>query len=384
MSTTNTIFRSDDVLVLLGAGSSVEADIPHSAAMVSEIEKDITEGPWAEFRDVYNYVRSAIFFGDGIRGSFSGASYNIEKLVNTLDELCRREEHPLYPFIGAWHPRLMQVAGDNFKAVTTLKEKILDRLKGWIEISDYSKADYFQGLDRFQKELNYPLRVFTLNYDLCVERSYQAIHNRFPERGFGKDRIWSHQNLEASEGEESSIVLYKLHGSIDWQRDDKTHRLTYSDSTSKIKTVENALIFGTSYKLQYVDPFLFLVYELRRLSLQAKLIVVIGYGFADEHINGILRQALADQPDKRLVVVTWLGDVGPDEQERRTGEFRSKVEEQLKLPSSDTRLAIKVCKAKDFLEKELTVNNMAAHFPQQEQIFEEITSFPAQTTFAAE
>jgi hypothetical protein len=37
---------------------------------------------------------------------------------------------------------------------------------------------------------------------------------------------------------------------------------------------------------------LFLVYQLRRLSLEAKLILVVGYGFADEHINGILQQAL--------------------------------------------------------------------------------------------
>jgi hypothetical protein len=71
-------------------------------------------------------------------------------------------------------------------------------------------------------------------------------------------------------------------------RDPGNGKLTFSDSTSKIKVDDGQIIFGPKYKLQYVDPFLFLVYQLRRLSLEAKLILVVGYGFADEHINGIL------------------------------------------------------------------------------------------------
>jgi hypothetical protein len=81
-------------------------------------------------------------------------------------------------------------------------------------------------------------------------------------------------------------------------RDPGNGKLTFSDSTSKIKVDDGQIIFGPKYKLQYVDPFLFLVYQLRRLSLEAKLILVVGYGFADEHINGILWQALRGSPDK--------------------------------------------------------------------------------------
>ena len=66
MSTQTITFKKDEVVVLLGAGASVDAGIPHSAAMVNQIEKALT-AEWKEFRDLYNYVRSAIFYADGIQ-----------------------------------------------------------------------------------------------------------------------------------------------------------------------------------------------------------------------------------------------------------------------------------------------------------------------------
>ena len=77
-------------------------------------------------------------------------------------------------------------------------------------------------------------------------------------------------------------------------------KVTYSDSPTTIDDDDTALIFGTSYKLQYVDPFLFLAYELRRWSLDAaRLIVCVGYGFNDDHINGILQQSLRQNRQRK-------------------------------------------------------------------------------------
>src|SRR5262249_36595161 len=156
----------------------------------------------------------------------------------------------------------------------------------------------------------------------CVEKAYQAEHGEFPERGFGKaDRLWSHELLEDSDPADKYMYLYKLHGSIDWMLEPDTGRLTFSDSTAKIKPDDGQIIFGITYKLQYVDPVLFLMYQLRRMSLEAKLLLVVGYGFADEHINAILRQALRGNRDKRLIAVTWSGEPR-DEGERQATELR--------------------------------------------------------------
>lgn len=369
MSSQTIAFKKDEVIVLLGAGASVDAGIPHSAAMVAQIEKALT-ADWKEFRDLYNYVRSAIFYADGIQGTFnSDVSYNIERLVVALDELSRREEHPIYPFVGAWNPRLTQVAGENFKMVSAFRTKILERLRHeWIEITNYERAAYFKGLINFQRELNYPLRVFTLNYDLCVEKAYQCEYNEFPERGFDKSRFWNHELLEDVPPGQKNIFLYKLHGSIDWTRDSGTSKLTFSDSTSKIKVEDGVLIFGTTYKLQYVDPFLFLVYQLRRLSLDARLLLVIGYGFGDEHINGILAQALRVDQGKRLVAVMFSDS---DEADPEVN-LRRFVSRQLGFGSDDGRLVIQVARAKEFLQEKLSLSEVSRHFPPEESMFEDV------------
>jgi hypothetical protein len=363
-------FKKDEVLVLLGAGASVDAGIPHSAQMVKHIE-DALMSEWAKYRDLYNYVRSAIHYADGIQGTYH-AAYNIERLVVSLDELSKREEHPLYPFIGAWNPRLTQVAGPDFQMVAEFRSKILEKLRHqWIEITNYERAAYYSGLIRFQKEFNYPLRIFSLNYDLCVEKAYQAEYHEFPERGFDKtDRCWSHLLLEDNDLAERSLYLYKLHGSIDWMRDKQTGRLTFSDSSSAIKEDDIALIFGTSYKLQYVDPFLFLVYQLRRLSLEARLIVIVGYGFCDDHINGILGQALRSDKDKRLLAVLWNNDDVVLDEEQRQMKLRKFVTGQLDLEQIDDRVNVIFATAKQFLGEQLSLSMVSRYFPPEEDIFQ--------------
>lgn len=374
MSGSSITFKKDEVLVLLGAGASVDAGIPHSAEMVRQIEAAL-EKDWKDYKELYNYVRSAIFYADGIRGTYANdVAYNIERLVMSLDELARREEHPLYPFVGAWNPRLLQVAGSDFERVSPFRTKILEKLRHeWIEIQNYDNANYFRGLISFQKELNYPLRVFTLNYDLCVEKTYQAEYREFPERGFDKDsRFWSHELLEDADPGGKNFYLYKLHGSIDWVRDPNGGKLTFSDSTSKIKIDDGQIIFGLTYKLQYVDPFLFLVYQLRRLSLEAKLILVVGYGFGDEHINGILRQALRGSPEKRLIVVTWSEEAKSAQEKQH--DFEAFVVKQLDLAETDGKVVVRISSAKQFLGEELSLATVTQYFPQGESLFEDIMS----------
>jgi hypothetical protein len=377
------MFKKDEVIVLLGAGASVDAGIPHSMEMVRRIEEALrTPQDWGKFKQLYDYVRSAIYFADGIRGRFdTGVPYNIERLVEALDELRRRIDHPLYPFIGAWNPRLIQVAGADFEEVDHFRERIVERLRrDWIEKENYEDARYYEGLLRFQSELNHPLRVFTLNYDLCVERISQQIAGERPECGFDEQRLWKWQLFEDSDGETRRIFLYKLHGSIDWKYDSTHAKLTFSDSTSKIEANETALIFGTSYKLQYIDPFLFLVYEFRRLSLEAKLLVLIGYGFGDEHINGILGQALRNRPEKRVVVVGPVPGLAKDEKsvelrEALIEEWKNLIKTKLELGEEDLQsVHVLDSPAQRFFETSFTLNDMENLFPAEASPFPDFQS----------
>ena len=355
----STVFKRDEIVLLLGAGASVEAGIPDSSKMIDEIETLISSAPdWSPYQELYHYIRSSIFFADGLKGLFNNqVPFNIERLVNVLDELQQKEGHALYPFVGAWNPKLQEVAGEGFKKVRDFRNAIVRVLRNeWVVLPETESADYYRGLLRFQREYEHPLRVFSLNYDLCVE---QACGNTNVQRGFS-ERTWDWRMFDESSEDYLPLSLYKLHGSLDWYS--KDGQVRYSDSTSAIRDNEIALIFGTSYKLTYLDPFLFFMYELRRWTLDdARIIVCVGYGFSDEHINGILGQALRQDCERRLLAVTGPGD-----------PCAAKARIVTRLEVQEAQVLVRASKASEFLEEELTIASLAKHFPIESDLILEV------------
>lgn len=359
-----TRFKEDQVVVLLGAGASVDAGIPNATDMVEKIEVLVTgqDDDWTQFRLLYNYIRAATSYADGLEGMPADeVSFNVERLVDVLEALERKERHSLYPFIGAWSPRILDVAGTNFESIGEFRREIIRILRReWVELERIEQADYYEGLLRFQQEYQFPLRVFSLNYDLCLEKVC-GLEN--VQRGF-EDRNWDWRLFDSTRDDPKPILLYKLHGSTDWKITDKGE-VQYLDSPGTIKEHEVAMIFGVSYKLQYVDPFLFLAYELRRWTLgEAKMIVTIGYGFGDEHINGILGQALRQDSSRRLLAV-----VGPGGEDREN-VWNSRINEV--LSGSEGQIVTVGQSARVFLSNTLTVDYLASHFPLEEDLIPEV------------
>lgn len=293
------MFREDEIIILIGAGCSADAGIPTSEKMINELENLLKDNRrWQEFEDLYHLAKSSILYGDGIKG-LSRNNFDIERLVNVLSELEKKENSILYPFIGSWSPRLLEIAGYDFKMIREFKQKILKQLLSWVQLDDYCKANYYKKFFDFQAEYTYLLRIFSLNYDLCLERN--KLNDKDIERGFGDDRIWDWRRFEGSEVYEPNIYLYKMHGSIDWKRD-----ISQGNIVREVEKIPDDpdLIFGTDYKMQYIDPYLFYAYELRKYSLETKIILTVGYSFRDEHINGILIQALRNNSERKVIVVS--------------------------------------------------------------------------------
>ncbi len=353
-------FRKDEIIFLLGAGASVDAGIPASCGMIKSLENLLKTEAWKEFAPLYNFVKSAIIYADGIKGKFEYGNFNIERLVNTLDELRKSDEHPLFPFIGSWNPKLPEVTGNNFEKLGIFRKKIVEELsQQWVHSEYDENSQYYEGLSRFQKEYQHLLRVFTLNYDLCVEKSCKQSG---VERGFGEDKSWDWKIFDNEAHLESNIFLYKLHGSIDWTRD-KRGKLTYKDKGIPSDQIE--IIFGTTYKLQYIDPFLFFAYEFRkRLMTEVKLLICVGYGFADEHINGIIAQALNGDNSRKMLVVTPI-DFKKDD------EILRHIRNTLNL-THDSNVFLRNHTAKEFLNDKLSVKELTTIFPNEESPFEEI------------
>jgi hypothetical protein len=337
--------KSKDIIFLVGAGASAEAGIPPSGSMIEKIEELLKEDPdWKQFVDLYNHIKSAIHYAAGLKGLFdSNVEYNIETLVNTLYELERNEEHPLYPFIASWNSRLVSLADKDFSKVGAFRRLILKQLKTWVSPDDTSLADYYKGLVDIQRGLTFPLRIFSLNYDLCVERLHSTdfrVESGFP--GIGPKFPWDWERFEDSNAGPTlpEIYLYKLHGSINWKRD-AARNLFCLEQIENIAAEKMELIFGRDFKLEAADPYLFYAYEFRKYSLETKVIACIGYGFGDQHINKILEQALKRDETRRLLVVAPQPNDG---QVDREAQIRARI------AARPEQIVVRKSSAKEFLE----------------------------------
>jgi hypothetical protein len=335
--TANVEITENNVMFLIGAGCSAEAGVKIANAMVNDVERYVQEqDEWGRYRDLYHYLKSAILYAEGIFGNFSD-KLNIEKLLIVLSELAKKEQNIAYPFIGNWNMRLMEVAGENLIHIKEFRKLIYRQLHEWVNIKQYNDAQYYRGFANFQTEIGYPIRIFSFNYDLCVEEVLRAVNI---ELGFDpKTARWLYSNFEPNSNKDIGIYLYKLHGSIDWQRDEDAgnvvRRLPHPTTTPDV-------IFGTDAKLTSIDPYLYYVFEFRKYSLldECKLIIVIGYSFSDEYMNRLLAQALNASASRKLLIV----DPYPEGLKRRmTTEYRA----------AECQIEVVASKASEFLNERL-------------------------------
>jgi hypothetical protein len=185
------------------------------------------------------------------------------------------------------------------------------------------------GLDAFKifvrKVLTRPLNlkrvnVFTLNYDTLVEQAADAEGVVLLDGFVGTQRRvfrpeCYEQDLyfpaETTEGRvhrfDRVLHLYKLHGSITWVVEDPSLDNPYGVRTQAFdpQATQPLLIYPTPAKygetlgMPYAELFRRFATALVRPQ---SVLFVIGYGFGDEHVNAIIRQALA-VPSFTLVIV---------------------------------------------------------------------------------
>ena len=88
--------KENNIIFLLGAGCSKEAEIPISNEMVTRVqEKLLNESTWKPYTDLYFYLKSSINYSDGIFGIFDN-TFNIEKLLIVMGQIEQRDKNIIY------------------------------------------------------------------------------------------------------------------------------------------------------------------------------------------------------------------------------------------------------------------------------------------------
>ena len=219
-------------------------------------------------------------------------------------------------------------------------------------------AEFFRKLVGARRTDLPRVRLFTTNYDLAIERSldHAGIHYLDGFRGgvarqldlnaFSAD-LFARVSLNGG----GSLVrihelvhLYKIHGSLNWRRGQAGRGLISSgivQSTQPPSVSNLAMIYPTPAKdsdvLGYPYSDLLRIFG-TSLAEPESALIVCGYGFADDHINRLIEQALGHNPTMQLLVLDPLGIVDENSNE---GEivFTDSVASQL-AQTLDNRIAV--------------------------------------------
>jgi hypothetical protein len=153
--------------------------------------------------------------------------------------------------------------------------------------------------------------IFTINYDTLIEATLDKLRYQYVD-GFRGSRLgW----FDPTVFEEKSICvpnfrIYKLHGSINWLREENGHvRRSVVSSVDDIK--ETVVVYPSEQKYLQTQ---FGVYETLfgrfRNRLRApsanNCLVTLGYSFNDEHINEAIIDAITTT-GSNLTVIAFVG-----------------------------------------------------------------------------
>ena len=200
------------------------------------------------------------------------------------------------------------------------KQVILDNCTAFLDPAKLGAHKTFLHRLSRRRVRDQRLRVFTTNYDLCFERAASDLGGvaldgfsfiaprRYDPRFFGYDiirRLRSGDDL--GNYLEGVFLLYKLHGSVNWARGEAGAIYEKPKPTP----AEACLIYPASGKYQqsFVQPHLeSMAQYLAAVREPNTCVLVVGFGFNDDHLAEPLLAAVQSNPHLRLIIVDRSAD----------------------------------------------------------------------------
>jgi NAD-dependent SIR2 family protein deacetylase len=173
-------------------------------------------------------------------------------------------------------------------------------------------------------------KIFTTNYDRCFEEAgrqgrYVVVDGfshttppTFDAVHFSYETVTRLADTEAFDPIPNSFHLYKLHGSVDWQRQEPSGEITKWMSTGK-----PVLIYprNSKYELAFEQPYLEMISAFQSALREPDTgVLVVGFGFNDNHLAEPIMSAIRSNLSLKIVAVSpglapWNrgGNQGPGE-----------------------------------------------------------------------
>lgn len=196
--------------------------------------------------------------------------------------------------------------------VESLEKRVVERCRFTGKAADFRHHEDFLRRVARRATRRPRMKLFTTNYDLCFEEAAarsrfvtvdgfsHAMPQEFDGTYFGYDIV----RRDASEGTpdyiENVFHLYKLHGSLDWERKE-------DGRVVKNPAVANPVIIyprDTKFAASYEQPFLEMMSRFQTALRQPKTaLLVMGFGFADKHLAEPILAALRSNVSFKMLIV---------------------------------------------------------------------------------
>ncbi len=329
-----TLLKTDNVSFLIGAGCSMAAGGESLATIPISVEQSLlakqTDAVVPDWLSLFYRVVSAMpdqtpVTADERRATLAAGNpppipINLERLLTFLCALAASTE---YGAAQLSTPDGQGIVGESLRdLVANLNQALAEACNLSVE---GDRKRFLPHLEMVKKLLTRPLNLrrvnlFTLNYDTLLEQAMDAegvvavdgfvgtIRRVFRPESYDQDLYFPAQTTEGRVHRLDRVVhLYKLHGSINWHQSEPEWENPYGLYATfyNERADERVLIYPTPLKysqtlgLPYSELF-------RRFAMHVvqpqSVLFALGYGFGDDHVNAIIRQALA-VPSFTLVVV---------------------------------------------------------------------------------
>lgn len=279
----------NDLVIFLGAGASKPIGIPDMYEFVEEFESKIEE--------------------DKGKVDLLAKVINNEKI--DLEELLRRLHRMSNLLEDETYLRMLNPAKYKKEVLSSVKE-VEEELMDFV----YEKCSSFDedGARKiFRKLIKLKdlllcdcLKIFTTNYDICTESSYEKQNLAFAT-GFkmkGTHSVWDRTVFRDPS---YKIHIYKLHGSITWYKyNDQIVQLPSFGrelSTPQGEKFKVKMIYPLTGKEVFETPYSELQYYLQKTLESCSICIVIGYSFRDDSINNIFANAFNENEDLKVVII---------------------------------------------------------------------------------
>lgn len=330
---------SAPVVVLTGAGASV----PLGKATTEEFMERVAGLPLGdELLRVFQTVREACAPSEGVE------TVDIEVVLDQLAACVEAAD------VLQGDPNFRRILFERdppqsriealVKQYRDLREGLLDEVvRHYGEVGEAAAARLYRPiLVDLPKRLEAPtLPVFTLNYDLAVEAARDRLRVRLVDginRRAVVNRSWSARQFHTFRGYKSStVVLFKLHGSVSWCTDGAGTIREVAGLDRDPRPLKHVLLYPSlrSKNLQG-EPWSTAYAYLRECLRHTKVAVIIGTSLRDAEVLGTLRSGLADNPTLTLV---FVGPSCEHEQCARRVQTNPSRISALRMPFGDRRAA---------------------------------------------